>query len=409
MPAETASKIIPAEWLVLRAPDAWLLLNGRLTMKRNLTTLCCIGLMAAAQAAAQGQAKFDRPSGRDQGPQEAQSHEAAASRLRQELSALVGLKRLPQPFDVRREAYREVDDLLVRDAERRWPDLGRRRVSPDRRAAEAFTTERILFAGVTGEPDIVGVLRTPKKKRTPPVAVLCLHGHARGLVLGKEITECYAVPLAENGFTTFAPDALAFGERRRRQYDQAELTSGGQSLFLGERVLVMNSLLRGETLFGKQLAEFVRCVDFLEQMPGKDRIAVMGHSMGGIYAFWLGALDERVDVTVCLAGLLSYRAMVEQEVSRYHGIYSVIPGMLKSCDTSDVVALIAPRRFYGVHAEMDAGFPIAEIRRITSKAKDAFRLSGSPDNLVSEVIGGDHGDVLTPALLRRLADHEFFR
>lgn len=325
-------------------------------------------------------------------------------KLSKSIAALLGLKRLPAGFRVRMEHFREEQDPVVATCERLWPEIEKRRVPPERRKGDSFAAKRVTFPGVPGEPDVVGVLRIPKKLRKPVTAVLCLHGHARGLILGKEITECYAVPMAEAGFITFAHDAIRFGERRRREYDDAEVGSGGQSLFLGEKVFGFNALLQGGALLGANLAEFMRCVDFLERLPGVARVAAMGHSMGGIHSFWLAAMDKRVHEAVCLAGLLSYGAMVERDVSRYHGIFTIVPGLLTLCDTPEIVSLIAPRAFHAVHAEKDLGFPIDKVKEIVSHAARTYELYGAQGNLISKIVPGDHGDVLAEDILREVMD-----
>jgi len=320
--------------------------------------------------------------------------EARAHALRADLEAILGLKRRPRTFEVRRKPFAEPADATLDRVAELWPELDRFRVPPEQRAAGGFTAERVAFAGVDG--DLVGVLRTPKGLSQPAPAVLCLHGHARGMMLGKEITEIYAVPLANAGMITFAPDSLLFGERRRREFDDEEMSSGGQRAFPAERILAFDCFLKGGTVMGERLAEFVRCIDFLADLPEAGPIAVMGHSMGGIHAFWLGALDERVHATVCCAGLLSYRRMAEQGVSRRHGIYSLIPGLLKVSDTPDIVSLIPPRALYAVHAESDLGFPVDGVNEITSRARQVYRRYGAADQLVSKIIPGDHGGVLAP-------------
>ena len=223
-------------------------------------------------------------------------------------------------------------------------------------------------------------------------------------MFGKEITEFYAVPLAEQGFVTFCPDAILFGERRVREHDEDELACGGQSRFLAEKILAFRYLLKGTTLTGAQVAEYIRCVDFLTGLPQTDQVVVMGHSMGGIYSFWLGAMDERVDATICLAGLLSYRLMADKGVSRYHGIYVVVPGLLSVCDTPDIVSLIPPRALYAVHAEDDFGFDMEGVHEIVTTASEVYAKCGAQGALVSKVVSGAHDDVLSEASLTAVFD-----
>ncbi len=332
--------------------------------------------------------------------------EQRRTRLRGDLERCLGLRRLGSEFIARRSTHVEEVEPAVAEALRLWPALARYRAVPAAAGERSFTAERVSFPGVEG--DVVGMLRIPAGLDGPAPAVLCLHGHARGLLLGKEMTEFYAVPLTQAGFVTFSPDAMLFGERRRREFDSQEIGSGGQSLFLAEKMAAFEAFLHGSTLLGLQLAEYMRCLDFLAGLPEVCGVAVMGHSMGGIYSFWLSALDERVDAAVCLAGLLSYRLMAEAGVSRYHGIYCLVPGLLTLCDTPEIVSLIAPRAFYALHARGDLGFPIQGVEEISEAALWAYsryRADGQcvategdqgnrPHRFLSRIIDGDHGDVL---------------
>ena len=335
-------------------------------------------------------------------PHETTGWEQERARLRSSLERCLGLERLGPNFTPQRSEYSEPIDPMVAKAVSLWAELSDYRVTPEERTDGSFTGERVSFPGVEG--DVVCVLRIPTGLTGPAPAVLCLHSHTRGLMLGKEITEFYAVPLTRAGFITLCPDAMVFGERRWREFDEREIGCGGQSAFVAEKIAAFDALLNGSTLMGKQLAEYMRCVDFLSRMPEVSDIAVMGHSMGGIYSFWLSALDERIAATACVAGLLSYRLMAEARMSQYHGIYCIVPGLLTLCDTPDIVSLIAPRALYALHARDDLGFAIEGIEEIAAGALRAYRHYAAQDQFVSRIIDGNHRDVLAPSHLHDVTD-----
>ena len=94
------------------------------------------------------------------------------------------------------------------------------------------------------------------------------------------------------------------------------------------------------TLMGERLWDLIRCVDYLEslQIVDKSRIGCAGHSLGGEMAMWLGAMDERIKVTVS-AGFLTNMDHMEQN----HCMCWKFDGLRELVDYSDIYSLIAPR------------------------------------------------------------------
>ena len=314
---------------------------------------------------------------------------AELASIRNELYKMLGI----EGFDCRKkvdfEFYSpEPPDEIVNEAVRRWPHLDNLRL-PD---SDKYKCKNILI-----EEMISGKLRLPVKHNG--IAVLCLHGHARGAMLGKEMAEYCAVPLATKGFLTLAVDMMGFGYRRNREFDEQELASGGQTLFMQEKIDFARFLSQGKTLLGAQIEELMACVTFLKSLKGINKIVVMGHSMGGIYSFWLGALDDRVDITVCLAGMLCYEAFASSDNARYHGVYCLVPRISEKYDSGDILSLIAPRAFYGLHGENDCGFSAENIRRNSEKAREVYREFSKENLFISNMIPGDHGEMLTDKYL----------
>src|SRR6185295_114337 len=89
-----------------------------------------------------------------------------------------------------------------------------------------WTTQVIEYKGWPGFPPQRAILRIPHKARRAP-ALLCLHGHSRGLQLGCVEVRYFAEPLTALGFVTLAPDALPFGDRRLHVRDDWEMDFKG--------------------------------------------------------------------------------------------------------------------------------------------------------------------------------------
>ena len=94
------------------------------------------------------------------------------------------------------------------------------------------------------------------------------------------------------------------------------------------------------TLMGERLWDLMRCVDYLESIPivDRSRIGCAGLSLGGEMAMWLGAMDERIKVTVS-AGFLTNMDHMEQN----HCMCWKFNGLRELVDYPDIYSLIAPR------------------------------------------------------------------
>lgn len=174
---------------------------------------------------------------------------------------------------------------------------------------------------------------TPKDLHDTKPAIFCHHQHAGNFVLGKsEVVglngnpdQAYAAELAERGFITFAPDAIAFEERNWSGDGGAEYYE------------LSTRLVQGKTLMAKVIHDARVGIDYLLSRDEvvKDKVGFIGHSYGGRMALWLPAFDERIKVSVSNCGSIPY----SKSLTREAGIQMefCIPGIMKDFDVSDVV------------------------------------------------------------------------
>lgn len=176
----------------------------------------------------------------------------------------------------------------------------------------------------------------PKAVKANSPAVFCHHQHAGNHQLGKsevvgiegDASLAYAKELAQQGYVTLAPDAIAFEER-----GHATDPNGYHHHLLKRR------LLQGKTLLGKTLHDISAGISILEQLEFVDskKIGFIGHSYGGRAALFAPVFDERITASVSVCGCTSFRTMLENET----GIQPdyCVPGFLRFGDIADVVSL----------------------------------------------------------------------
>lgn len=174
---------------------------------------------------------------------------------------------------------------------------------------------------------------TPKTLRGKTAAVFCHHQHNGEFDMGKsevvglvgDTNQAYASELAQRGYVTFAPDAIAFEERNWASPESCEYFE------------LATRLVQGRTLMAKVLSDAMRGIDFLLTRNEVDanRLGFIGHSYGGRMALWLPAFDARVRTSVSNCGCVSYADSLTREV----GIQMefCVPGFVEENDVADVV------------------------------------------------------------------------
>ncbi|MCF3108737.1 alpha/beta fold hydrolase [Niabella sp. CC-SYL272] len=214
-------------------------------------------------------------------------------------------------------------------------------------------------------------------------AVIALHGTDR---LGKLsvagqsalANRDYAKKLAERGYVVLAPDYPSFGDLVNYDFDRDRYQSGTM----------------------KGIFNHIRCVDYLQSLSfvNPDKIAVIGHSLGGHNAIFLGAFDQRVKVVIASCGwtLFPYYdlgpAMEKQYggklgpwsqkrympllKEKYHLNAEKIP-----FDFDEVIAAIAPRIFLTNSPLRDANFSIEGVRAGLKNIRKVYELYHAPGAL----------------------------
>ncbi|MFH1086935.1 MAG: alpha/beta hydrolase family protein [Chloroflexota bacterium] len=214
----------------------------------------------------------------------------------------------------------------------------------------------------------------PLRLEGPAPAVIYHHAHGGNYDLGKDEfilgraalqAPPYAKALTEAGYCGLCIDTWNFGERKGRS----------------ESELFKELLWKGQVLWGLMVYDSLRCLDYLLTRPEVDgeRLGTLGLSMGSTMAWWLAALDERIQVCVDLCCLTDFEELIRTRGLDGHGIYYYVPSLLKHFTTSEINNLIAPRAHLATAGNYDKLTPPAGLDRIDAAARAAYAAAGAPE------------------------------
>lgn len=203
----------------------------------------------------------------------------------------------------------------------------------------SYIREKIEYS-VEKDDRVRAYILIPKNRRGKTPAVFCHHQHALNFVIGKsevvglagDSDQAYAKELAELGYITFAPDAIAFEER-----NWTEDKSGRAEYFE-----LATRLIKGQTLLAKALYDMSVGINYLQSRDevNGEKIGFIGHSYGGRMAIWGPAFDKRIKVSVSNCGCVNYKNSLDRSV----GIQMefCVPGIMQLGDVEDIVRMVEP-------------------------------------------------------------------
>jgi dipeptidyl aminopeptidase/acylaminoacyl peptidase len=242
---------------------------------------------------------------------------------RRDVLSLTGLASLASVSPMTSRQTRSASTLSR--AQRRRQLYGLLGPLPDRRRPIGGTKrgeqERDGYVLETWDLDLNGIETVPAYLARPRSitgrvpAVLFDHSHGGGYKIGKqEFIEGrsylqpvpYAKVLTDLGYIALCIDSWVFGERSHTS----------------EADMFKAMLWRGQVLWGMMVYDGLRALDFLVKRPEVDprRVGTLGMSMGSTMAWWLGALDERIKVTVDINCLTDFHALLARKALALHGL-----------------------------------------------------------------------------------------
>ncbi len=228
---------------------------------------------------------------------------------------------------------------------------------------DGFSRLTITYVGADNAR-IPAHLYLPKDRLAGPrgAAMLALHQtSARGKkeVSGEDgalANQAYGKELAERGYVVLAPDYPSFGDYSV-DFHKSRFASGSM---MG----VFNHM---------------RGVDLLQAREEVDpaRIGVIGHSLGGHNAMFVGAFDERLKVIVSSCGWTPFHDyyggklagwVQDRYMPRIRDVYGLNADRVPF-DFYEVVAAFAPRAFFSNSPLGDYNFEVAGVKKAEPKAR----------------------------------------
>jgi cephalosporin-C deacetylase-like acetyl esterase len=206
---------------------------------------------------------------------------------------------------------------------------------------DGYLIEKIVYQS---EADIVvpGLAFIPQHHTPPYPGLVYLHENGKDIDAG---VSGQIEHLAKAGYLVFAIDPRGVGETKPTRMNEYDKRGGYAAQLLGfEAVLAYDCLKIGATLFGMQLQDVIKGIDYLVTREDLDigQIGCIGWGIGGLLALYAGAIDERLEQVAAIEMLCSYKSLLDSPLYRYN-FSAFIPDVIRHFELCDVAALVAPR------------------------------------------------------------------
>ncbi|MBN1396267.1 MAG: alpha/beta fold hydrolase [Pirellulales bacterium] len=212
----------------------------------------------------------------------------------------------------------------------------------------------------------------PAGRKAP--AMLALHPTSKhgkkGIAIedGAPPNRGYATELARRGYVVLAPDYPTFGDYHW-DLSKSNYASG--------------------TMQG--IFNHIRGVDLLSAKEEVDpeRIGVIGHSLGGHNAMFVGVFDRRLKVIVSSCGWTPFHDYYggklngwaqDRYMPRVREKFGLDPDRLPF-DFYEVAAALAPRAFFSASPLRDDNFDVHGVKKAEPKIRDVYSLLEAADRL----------------------------
>lgn len=256
-----------------------------------------------------------------------------------------------------------------------------------------FTRQKIRFLAAPNEyVHALLYLPEPIKPDEKFPAMLVLHGtgeKGKWLVDSSEANQNRAVAteLAYRRYVVIAPDYPSFGDLTDHNFATDRYESGTmQAVF-----------------------NHIRCIDVLQSLKQThaDKIGVIGHSLGGHNAMFVGAFDQRLKVIVASCGWtpFAYYNAGKDVTERFGGALGPwaqdrympllrnkfqLKHELFPFDFDEIIAALAPRTFFTNSPVNDSNFNIDGVKKGIQAASEVYNFFNAGQNLIARYPDAKH-------------------
>ena len=307
------------------------------------------------------------------------------------VSVAVAQEKKPLPPEQAKAAF-----LKLLDRPKVPPDPSKPKVREDRR----FHVEQFTIAtekkGDKVERLPVLVVRPPLEKgiaiRRP--VMICLHGTGGN----KDGMRPYLEVFAAEGFVAVAIDARYQGDRSEGKKGSERYVQAASEAWTAARA----GRPHEHPWFYDTCWDLWRLVDYLPTRADvdKDRIGMMGISMGGIQTWLAASVDDRVALAVPLIGVHSLRWSLDNDkwqarantIKAAHELTAkdlgekevngkvcrelwakIVPGITDDFDCPNLIRLFAGRKLFVGNGELDPNCPLDGAKLAFAAAEEAFK------------------------------------
>ena len=249
---------------------------------------------------------------------------------------------------------------------------------------EHYTVENLHFQSMPGLY-VTGNLYIPNnvKKPLPAILYVCGHAHAKegGISFGnKTAYQHHGIWFAKHGFVCLTIDTIQLGE-----------IEGVHHGTYREGRWWWNS--RGYTPAGVEAWNGMRALDYLQTRPEVDpnRLGITGRSGGGVYSWWVAALDERIKAAVPVAGITDLRNYVVDGAVEGHCDCMFMVNTHR-WDYPLIASLVAPRPLLIANSDKDSIFPLDGVVRTHRQVQQIYSMLGVEEHLGLLITEGPHKD-----------------
>lgn len=252
------------------------------------------------------------------------------------------------------------------------------------RTMGTFVVENLIL-DLNGIEAVPAYFIKPKDKVGPFPLVIFHHSHGGNYSLGREEVlagnhylqpASFAKELTGMGYAVLAIDAWGFNERSGKK----------------ESEIFKEMLVTGKVMWGMMMYDNIHALNYALERSDVDRsrVANIGMSMGGMTAWWLAALDERIKVTIDIGGQVDMDTIIRSRLLDKHNLYFYVPKLHKYFSTVDVQSFIAPRKRLSLVGMYDMNCPIEGVYSLEKNLSSLYEKTGYPDNFRQVITSSGH-------------------